>query len=168
MAFLVLFLIFVGVPVIEISLFIKVGSAIGVVPTVALTLLTAVAGTMLVRHQGVSTLEKARESVNAGILPVQELFDGACILIGGILLLVPGFFTDIWGILLLLPPVRAVLRQWLEGHQGMFMTPAGPASPTASQPQVIDAEYLDVTAGGVGKEENPWARPADQPPKADR
>ncbi|GEO80873.1 FxsA family protein [Pararhodospirillum oryzae] len=176
--FAVLLALFIGFPVIEIALFIKVGGAIGVVPTLALVVLAAVAGSAVVRHQGLSTLNKAQEAVNAGILPVKELFDGVCILIAGFLLVLPGFFSDILAVLLLIAPVRDALRGWLDRHPGMVVTPMGARAASnedgARGPQVIDAEYVEVTvdvegetttSGSPSSKGNPWGKGgAGQPP----
>src|SRR3546814_9351477 len=105
-----LLLVFLAVPVIEIALFIQVGGLIGLGPTLLAVLITAIAGTALVRAQGLKTLQTARAALDRGDSPAPQLFDGVCILFGGLLLLTPGFFTDAVGLLLLLPPVRGLLR----------------------------------------------------------
>lgn len=105
----ILFALFVVVPIIEIALFIQVGEAIGVWQTIALVILTAVAGTALLRAQGLATLRRAQTSMNQGQVPVREVFDGACLLVAGVLLLTPGFMTDAFGLSLFLPPVRSAI-----------------------------------------------------------
>jgi len=105
----VLFALFVIVPIVEIALFIQVGGLIGVWPTIALVFLTAVAGTTLLRAQGLSTLRRAQASLDQGQLPMREVFDGACLLVAGVLLLTPGFMTDALGLSLFLPPVRSAI-----------------------------------------------------------
>ena len=111
MPFLLLLLL-IGVPLIEIALFIQVGDAIGLWPTLGVVVLTAIVGSILLRAQGLGTFARARASMDRGELPIRELFDAFCIVIGGALLLTPGFFTDSVGFALLLPPIRAVLRGW--------------------------------------------------------
>ena len=91
-----LFLIFLGVPIIEIALFIKVGGAIGLLPTLAIVILTAIAGTALMRRQGLKALDQLRASLEQGGDPVGPIAHGALILVAGVLLLTPGFFTDAW------------------------------------------------------------------------
>ncbi len=108
-----LFLIFVAVPIIEIALFIKVGGAIGLGATLAIVVLTAIAGTWLMRRQGLMTLERLQKSLAEGRNPADPMAQGAMILVAGILLLTPGFFTDAIGFLLLLPPVRVILIRWI-------------------------------------------------------
>lgn len=110
---ILLVLIFIGVPVLEIAIFIQAGKLIGLWPTLAVVVLTAVAGASLLRAQGLAALGRAREQLDQGRVPVEEVFTGACLLVGGALLLTPGFFTDTVGFLLLIPPVRAVIGRWI-------------------------------------------------------
>jgi UPF0716 protein FxsA len=100
---------FIGIPLIEIYLFIQVGGAIGVWSTIGLVILTAFIGTALLRQQGLATLARAQSELDQQHLPVRELFDGVCLLVGGLLLLTPGFLTDTLGFALLIPPLRAIL-----------------------------------------------------------
>jgi UPF0716 protein FxsA len=104
---LFILLLFIAVPVIEIGLFIQVGGFLGLWPTLAVVILTAVAGTALLRHQGLDTLRRVQENLAQDRLPVQEMFDGLCLLMAGALLLTPGFMTDAFGFLLFIPPFRA-------------------------------------------------------------
>ena len=98
--------LFIGIPVIEIALFISVGGEIGVLSTLILIVATAVIGTFLLKKQGLATLSRAQQRIEQGEAPLRELFDGVCLLIAGCLLLTPGFLTDSVGFLLLLPWVR--------------------------------------------------------------
>lgn len=107
MGFLIL-LAFIMVPIAEIAVFIKAGDLIGLWPTIAAVVLTAIIGTAMLRQQGLATLVRLRATMDRGELPVRELFDGACLLLAGALLLTPGFLTDAVGFLLLVPPVRAL------------------------------------------------------------
>lgn len=108
-----LFLLFAVIPVIEVYLLIKVGRLMGPVPTVALLLSISMAGAWLVRHQGFHILRRVQEELAMGRLPAADLVDGALVLVGGILLLTPGFFTDFIGLFFLIPPTRAVLKRFL-------------------------------------------------------
>jgi len=116
----ILFTAFIVVPIIEITLFLKVGSLIGIPATIGLILLTAIAGTMLVRSQGLEVLSKIRTSAERGEAPVEALVQGACVLVAGLLLLTPGFATDTVGFSLLIPPVRSfvIKKVWkmIEPH----------------------------------------------------
>ena len=104
-----LLIIFVAVPIIEIFLFIQVGDAIGTWPTIATVIITAFIGTQLLRSQGLATLSNLQNSVGAGQNPMDHIAHGAMILVAGVVLLTPGFFTDAVGFALLIPPVRAAL-----------------------------------------------------------
>jgi UPF0716 protein FxsA len=108
-----LFLLFLIVPIIEIYLLIKVGSLIGGVPTVALLLAISLLGAYLVRSQGFRIITQVREELARGRLPAAQLLDGALVLIGSLLLMTPGFFTDFLGIFFLVPVTRRFIKLWL-------------------------------------------------------
>lgn len=139
---LILFALLIIVPTAEIALFIEVGGLIGVWPTVALILLTAALGSMIIRIQGIAVLQRARHQVNQGISPVAEVFDGACLLLAGILLLTPGFATDIAGALLLVPPLRAVLYGALRRRMTSRSAARQPGSP--NRPPIIDVDFEEI------------------------
>jgi UPF0716 protein FxsA len=101
---------FIGVPILEIAVFIEVGGRIGLGPTMAVVVATALAGAALLRHQGLATLNRARQSLAESRMPIAEVFDGLCLIFAGGLLLTPGFVTDSVGLLLFVPGLRAVLR----------------------------------------------------------
>lgn len=103
---ILLLAMFIAIPIIEIGLFIEIGGWIGLWPTLGIVIVTAFAGTTLLRLQGLAVLQRAQESTARNELPVQEVFDGLCLLIAGILLLTPGFFTDAVGFMLFVPPFR--------------------------------------------------------------
>lgn len=110
-----LFIVFLVVPFVELYVILQVGQAIGVLNTVALLLIVSAVGAWLVKREGLSVLRRAQERAQQGAVPGKELVDGVLILFAGALLLTPGFVTDVVGILLLLPPVRAVLRASVAG-----------------------------------------------------
>ena len=105
-----LVVLFILVPIAELYVIIQLGHAIGVLNTLGLLVLISFAGAWLMKREGLSTLRRAQRQVDAGVVPGRELVDGALILLAGALLLAPGFITDAVGLLLLLPPVRAVVR----------------------------------------------------------
>jgi UPF0716 protein FxsA len=107
---LFLVVIFIVVPIAEIYVIIKVGEAIGLLPTVILLLADAVIGSMLLRHQGRAAWIRFNRALAEGRLPHKEVFDGILVIMGGALLLTPGFLTDIVGLVFLIPPTRAVIR----------------------------------------------------------
>lgn len=107
-----LFFVFIAVPLIEIGLFIQVGGWLGLLPTLAIVVLTAIVGTALVKSQGAQAIAQLRTSFDDLRDPTEPLAHGAMILFSGALLLTPGFFTDFVGFALLIPAVRrAVLRE---------------------------------------------------------
>jgi UPF0716 protein FxsA len=136
-------LLFVSAPLVELYFLIQVGSVIGALPTIALSILTAVIGGALVRVQGLGVLMRVREALDRGDAPALELLDGAVLLACGFLLLLPGFVTDIAGFLLLVPPLRhRLIRRYVQ------VVPVGPgAEPgfgrhrVVHRPRIIDGEY---------------------------
>ncbi len=106
--FFIIIAIFVLIPIIEISLFIEIGSIIGSFYTITLIFLTAIVGVFFVRQQGISTIQKLASQLRNLEAPVQTMFEGLVILIAGILLITPGFFTDALGFLGLIPVSRII------------------------------------------------------------
>ncbi|MEW5745327.1 MAG: FxsA family protein [Nitrospirota bacterium] len=111
-----LFLLFALVPMLELALLIKVGSVVGTLNTIIIVVLTAVIGAYMVKLEGLRVLFKIQRDVRQGVFPAEELIDGAMILVAGALLLTPGFITDVFGLLLIVPPTRAVIRRWVKGY----------------------------------------------------
>jgi UPF0716 protein FxsA len=110
MPLLALVALFIVVPLAELYVIIKVGEAIGLVPTLALLLADSVLGSMLLRHQGRAVWRRFNEALAAGRMPHREVVDGVLVIFGGAFLLTPGFLTDIVGVVLLVPPTRALVR----------------------------------------------------------
>lgn len=106
----VLFLLFLVVPIVELAVIIQVGQALGVLPTLAVLVLMSVIGAWLMKREGLGVLRRARQQVRTGKVPGREMVDGFLIVLGGAMMLTPGFVTDGVGMALLLPPVRAVVR----------------------------------------------------------
>jgi UPF0716 protein FxsA len=111
MPLLALLALFIVVPLAELYVILKVGDAIGVVPTIALLAADSVLGSMLLRAQGRSVWRRFNETMAAGRIPHRELIDGVLVIFGGAFLITPGFLTDIVGVLLLVPPSRSVIRR---------------------------------------------------------
>jgi UPF0716 protein FxsA len=141
-----LFLAFLLVPIIEIALFIQVGGLIGLWPTLGIVVLTAIAGTALVRSQGFRVLADLRSSFERLSDPTEPLVNGAMILFAGALLLTPGFFTDSLGLLLLIPGVRSAVYRWIRARVVVESVGFGPSPKAQRQrdPDIIDAEYHEV------------------------
>jgi len=130
---LIFLLALILTPLIEITLFVEIGGAIGALPVVLLTVATAAAGIGLVRAQGLHTLRSAQRELDAGRAPVAEMMHGAMLVAAGLFLLAPGFMTDALGALLLLPPVRRlVVRQLLARH------------PTSARDVTIEGRWRSV------------------------
>lgn len=160
---LLIALAFIAVPIAEIAVFIEVGGRIGLFNTLAVVVLTAVVGTWLLRTQGMLTLRRAQESLARRVFPVSEVFDGLCLLVGGALLLTPGFLTDAMGFLLFLPPVRAAGRAAIWRHlsaSGTIWTnpDAAPDGPDLPRPggggagPTIEGDFHEVPPDRGGDE----------------
>jgi len=135
--FLVLLALFVAVPLVEIYVIIQVGQAIGAWWTILLLVLDSIFGTWLIRHEGSRAWEALRVALDSGRMPARELADGALILIGGTLMLAPGFVTDAFGVLMILPFTRPAFRRALTGvvTRRLVVTGIGPITPGgASRP----------------------------------
>ncbi|HEY2477708.1 MAG TPA: FxsA family protein [Solirubrobacterales bacterium] len=126
---LLLVLVFIVVPIAELFVIIQVGEWIGVVPTLLLLLLDAVAGSWLLKHEGRSAWRRFNQALAERRLPAKEVADGFLVILGGALLIAPGFITDIFGLLFLIPPTRAVarrvLRRWTIGRVAVVGFPGG-------------------------------------------
>ncbi len=152
-----LFLLFAAIPIIEIALFIQVGGVIGLWPTLAIVVGTAILGSWMIRTQGAMAMARLRESLATAQDPTEPLAHGAMILVAGVLLLTPGFFTDTLGFLLLLPPVRTAAFRYLRSRMNVqtFGTPPGsgpgPRPPFRDADGIIDGEFEEID-------------PADTPP----
>jgi UPF0716 protein FxsA len=124
---LVLVLLFIVVPIAELYVIIQVGQAIGVVNTIILLILDSLLGSLLMRSQGRAAWRRFNEALAAGRVPAREVLDGALVIFGGALLLTPGFLSDVAGLILLLPPTRAIVRRMLVGRFAKrFVVVAGP------------------------------------------
>lgn len=141
-----LLLLFFAIPLLEAYLLIEVGQAIGALQTIAAVVATAVVGALLVRYQGISTLLRLREQTARGELPTQTLFDGACLLVAGALLLTPGFATDAVGFALLTPPLRRWVFRRLQDRLIVQMGPfdPGPRDPREpDDPHTIEGQFRE-------------------------
>ncbi len=112
--FIRLLIIFTIVPIVELYVLIEAGRQIGVGATIGMIFLTGIAGAYLARSQGFHIINRIQNEINKGALPAEELIDGAMILAGGLLLLTPGFCTDLFGFCLLTPLTRSTLKRWIK------------------------------------------------------
>lgn len=146
-----LLLLFTLVPLAELALLLWIGGRIGLLPTVALILVTGALGAALARRQGLATWRRFQEALAAGRLPGRELLEGLLILVAAALLLTPGVLTDAAGFLLLVPPARRrIMRRFelrLRGHvvvAGRRPSPGparGPRTGQTGEPEVIEADF---------------------------
>jgi UPF0716 protein FxsA len=139
--FRILFVLFLIIPLIEIAILIQIGQVFGVGYTIALVIGTAALGAALFRQQGLSTLAKVQMSMQAGELPATELIEGLMLLIAGALLLTPGFFTDVFGFLILIPPLRNkiaknLLINFIQSHITTHQT-------ESESGRIIEAEHWE-------------------------
>jgi UPF0716 protein FxsA len=137
--FMPILILFLLIPIVEIWIFVKVGEAIGPWLTVALVIAMAIAGTVLVRIQGLAVLDRARATLAAGEFPSSELLDGLFVLLAGFLLIVPGFLTDVLGILLFIPALRrrlgASIWGWISHRPNIILHRGG---------RVMEGTYREV------------------------
>ncbi|VAW10980.1 FxsA protein [hydrothermal vent metagenome] len=145
---------FIAIPIAEIWILITVGGIIGVVPTIVAVVLTAVAGTALIRHQGMGLIAEARRRLDRGEPPVGAVVDGAFLLVAGALLLTPGFLTDAIGFLCLVPVFRRGLAAWVWSRYGnRFDIRRNGFADTGARPRrgdqtgtIIEGEFIEVDA----------------------
>ena len=137
-----LVILFIVVPIVELYVIIKIGGLIGVLPTLGLLLADALLGSLLLRQQGRGAWRRFNQALAERRFPGREVADGLMIAIGGTLLLTPGFITDIFGLLLLIPPTRALARRLLRG--------------------VVARRFVVIGGGGFG-----GARGGPRPPGSD-
>src|SRR4051794_32444968 len=132
-----LILLFIIVPIAELYVIIKVGDLIGAPLTIALLIADSLLGSWLLKSQGSIVWNRFQETMQAGRIPHREVFDGVLVIFGGAFLITPGFLTDIIGVLLLLPPTRALFRRWLARRGGRMFgisVATGRRAPAAEGP----------------------------------
>ena len=143
MWFIIIFLI---LPLAEIATFIQVGEIIGTPSTLLMCLITAVIGGYFVRQQGIQTLFKAQNHMRSGQMPVQEMFDGVCLIATGAMMITPGFVTDTIGFLLLIPAVRIILKGFLvrTGRFSMHSNFSSSHHQSYEDSSVIDGDFEHI------------------------
>jgi len=159
-----LFLIFVAIPIIEIGLFIQVGGWLGLWPTLLIVLLTAFLGTNLLRRQGLATLSRLQGSVSKGENPMDPIAHAAMILVSGVLLLTPGFFTDGIGFALLFPPIRIALIKWgatqvLKSNTVVFSNMSQGPQPDNEQNGAVEGDFTVIDDEPDDPGNSGWTKP---------
>jgi UPF0716 protein FxsA len=160
MALLVLFLVFIVAPLVELYVIVQVAQSIGVLETIAALIVISAIGAWLVKAAGISVIVRIQQQLAVGRMPTNELVDGGILLFAGALMLAPGFLSDILGILLILPPTRAVVRKILLRSYKARVERGGGAATWASRRMwggvVVDAESF---------EDDDWTPP--RPPRGE-
>jgi UPF0716 protein FxsA len=146
-----LVLLFVGIPLIELALLVWLGTLIGFWPTIALVLVTGLAGALLAKLAGVQVVMQIRREVMAGRMPLSHMLDGVLVLIGGVVLLTPGLLTDIFGFALLIPQTRRMVREALRRRVE----------------RMVESRRVEILGFG-GRGIDVGAGPGDPPPEAPR
>jgi UPF0716 protein FxsA len=149
-----LVLLFIVVPIAELAVIIQVGQAIGVWWTIALLIADSILGSVLLRTQGRASWLRFNRAVQSGRIPAREVLDGTLVIFGGVLLLTPGFITDILGLVLLIPPTRAVVRAVLARRLERRMV----ASVTRPRPRPRNEYDVDGTATDVDADTLPASK----------
>ncbi|MDF1851045.1 MAG: FxsA family protein [Verrucomicrobiales bacterium] len=147
-----LLLLFIGIPVLELLIFLLLGSKIGITPTLAIIVITAILGAYLTKSQGLKALQKYQLAISEGRLPQEEVIDGVLILVAGAVLLTPGFLTDAIGFSLLIPPLRDFFKAVTKAKLKDRVTVVGQdmGAPDQSRPQSgprvinVEAEVVDI------------------------
>ena len=138
----IIFLFFLTVPFVEIYLLLQIGGIVGVLPTVLLVVFTAVLGAWLLRQQGFATWQRFQASLAKGAVPAYEMIEGPILLVGGALLLTPGFFTDALGFACLIPQVRRKFAKYvIENHLINVQTGSPFQRPTQKDENVLEGEF---------------------------
>lgn len=134
-------IVFIGFPLFELYLLIEVGSFIGALPTIALSIFTAVLGGLLMRQQGFATAMRAQATMAKGEVPAIEMIEGVVVFLAGAVLLFPGFFTDAVGFLLLIPPIRKLLVVFFLKRARVMHPAQQPQREPGRPTQYIEGEF---------------------------
>lgn len=163
MRFSIVPFLLLSIPLAEIATFVIVGSQIGVFPTLGMVLVTAIAGSILLRIQGFGVVRRIQETMNAGGVPGRDLVHGMMIMVAGVLLLTPGFITDTLGFLLFVPAIRDAGWRFLKSRIVILGGPAGAGAHRPNsrgrdgRPQTIDLSAEDYSDSA--NENSPWKGP---------
>src|SRR3954468_24035015 len=141
-----LILLFIVVPIAEIYVIIQVGQAIGALWTIGILIADSILGSLLMRSQGRLAWRRFNEALQAGRPPAREVLDGVLVIFGGAFLLTPGFITDVFGVIFLLPPTRAIVRRLLVRRfsERMIVAARTRAGAWSTRPGDVDGTAVDV------------------------
>lgn len=133
-------LILLIIPFVELYLLLEVGSFLGVFPTIFMIIFTGALGVWMFRQQGFSTMKRFQETVNRGEVPAYEMIEGSILMIGGALLIAPGFFTDLLGFACLIPPLRKEIAKYVLEHY-LIVPQNSPFSQATKERAAIEGEF---------------------------
>jgi UPF0716 protein FxsA len=136
----IILLILLFIPFAELYLLLEVGSFLGVLPTIIVIISTGVLGVWLFRQQGFATLKRFQDSIARGEVPAYEMIEGPILLLGGALLIAPGFFTDMLGLACLIPPIRKMIAKYVIEHY-MVTAQQSPFSQSTQERAAIEGEF---------------------------
>jgi UPF0716 protein FxsA len=175
---LALFIAFIVFPMLEIALLVKLGSALGFWPSFGIVVGTGLLGSTVLRHQGFAAIRRSQEALAEGHPPVEPVLDGLFLIVAGLLLITPGFISDIIGVFLLVPPIRKVIAKWamsrflmsgsLQGSvftgstkttQTQWRTPGQSQSPRGTDAPIIEGEYERLDEKTVPPRQTPTRPP---------
>jgi UPF0716 protein FxsA len=161
---IVLIAIFVVVPLAELYVIYQVGDAIGILPTLAILVADSLLGSWLLKSQGRAVWRRFNDTMREGRVPAREIVDGVLVIFGGAFLITPGFLTDIIGVLLLIPPTRALFRRQLQKRIELRAVPLGGGGARRRR----SSEYYDVEGTATEHEPPPPPAPELPPPARSR
>ncbi len=113
------FLLFIVAPIVELYVIVQTSHVIGVLNTIGLIIVIAMIGSWLIKHEGIKVWNRFTQQIQRGQVPTKEIADGVCVLAAGGLMIAPGFISDVFALLLLFPPTRALARRWLMKRKGL-------------------------------------------------
>lgn len=113
------FLLFIVAPIVELYVIVQTSHVIGVLNTIGLIIVIAMIGSWLIKHEGIKVWNRFTQQIQNGQVPTKEIADGVCVLAAGGLMIAPGFISDVFALLLLFPPTRALARRWLMKRKGL-------------------------------------------------
>ncbi|MFC5586703.1 FxsA family protein [Nitratireductor kimnyeongensis] len=163
MRFSIVPFLLLAIPLAEIATFVVVGSQIGVFPTLGLVVVTAIAGSILLRIQGFGVVRRIQQTMNEGGVPGRDLVHGMMIMVAGVLLLTPGFVTDTLGFLLFVPAIRDAGWRFLRNRIVILGGPSPQSGErTSSNQRNRGAQTIDLTAddySDAASDDSPWRKP---------
>lgn len=161
-------ILFVAMPIVEIAVLLRIGSALGWLPTLAIVILTAILGTAMLRQQGLATLNIAKQRMSSGEMPAQQMLEGVILMIGGVLLLTPGFVTDAFGFACLVPFSRRWLAAKIAARSVIGFGGVGGVNIGSTSGIPPGSAHSGNQTGAANSSYHPSGNPQGRPTGADR